>query len=139
MPSISARSATRRRITVACLAVLTVAAGLCVHRFGSGILGDVAGDALYATLIYLVVAFILPRRARSLCAALAIVFCSVIELLQLTDAPARMTGLFPPAVLVVGSGFDRRDLLVYAFAVVFVMLLDALISRSLRRRAALRP
>lgn len=133
----SQRSAARRRIALAILAAVIVAGGLCVHRFGSGDIGDVAGDALYAALVYLLFAFLLPRRARSLCAALAIVFCSAIELLQLTEAPARVAQLFPPAALVLGAHFDRRDLLVYAFAVVFTMLLDVVVSRGLRRRAAL--
>ncbi|WP_229718312.1 ribosomal maturation YjgA family protein [Microbacterium aerolatum] len=135
----SHRSAARRRIVLAVLAAVTVAGGLCVHRFGSGDLGDMAGDALYAALVYLVFAFLLPRRARSLCAALAIIVCTVIEFLQLTDVPATLAELFPPAALVLGAHFDRRDLLVYAFAVVCAMLLDVVVSRALRRRAAQQP
>lgn len=107
-----------------------------MHRFGSGDLGDMAGDALYAALVYLVFAFLLPRRARSLCGALAIIVCTVIEFLQLTDVSATLTEFFPPAALALGAHFDRRDLLVYAFAVVCAMLLDVVVSRALRRRAA---
>lgn len=114
--------------------MLTIAAGLVVHRFGSGIPGDVAGDALYSALIYLVFVFLLPRQAQSLPAALAIIFCTAIEFLQLTELPSTVAAIFPPAALVLGAGFDQRDLLVYAFAVIGVMLLDIMISRMLRSR-----
>ena len=127
-------SAVRRRLVVVTGAVLTIAAGLLVHSFGSGVAGDVAGDALYAVLIYLLFVFLLPRHARSLPAALAIMFCTAIELLQLTDIPATITSMFAPAALVLGAGFDQRDLLVYAFAVIGVLLVDVAISRSLRSR-----
>ncbi|KDA06091.1 hypothetical protein DC31_12800 [Microbacterium sp. CH12i] len=132
MPPTALRSSSRRRLAVAVLAVVTVAAGLIVHRLGTGILGDIAGDALYAVLIYLIFVFLLPRSARSLPAALAIIFCTAIEFLQLTDVPSKLTGMFPPAALVFGAGFDQRDLLVYAFAVIGAMLVDAAISRALQ-------
>jgi len=119
--------------------VATVIAGLLLHRFASGVIGDVTGDALYALLVYLLIVLMLPRRTRSLCAALAILFCTAVEFLQLTDIPAKATALVPPAALVLGAGFDQRDLLVYAFAVVGAMLLDVLISRLLRRRALRTP
>ena len=69
----------------------------------------------------------------------AILFCTAVEFLQLTEIPAQATALVPPAALVLGAGFDQRDLLVYAFAVVGAMLLDVLISRLLRRRALRTP
>lgn len=133
MPTRAQRSSVRRRLAVAAIAVLTTAVGLVVHRFGTGIQGDIAGDALYAVLIYLIFVFLLPRRARSLPAAFAIIFCTAIEFLQLTGLPSKLTVIFPPAVLVFGAGFDQRDLLVYAFAVIGAMLLDMVISRLARR------
>lgn len=109
--------------------------GLFVHRFGEGDRGDIAGDALYAVLIYLLWVFALPRRPRSLVAALAIIFCSAVELLQLTDVPERAAAVFPPAVLILGAEFDQRDLLVYAFTIILVMLIDVAVSRrAIRRR-----
>lgn len=138
MPSPDRRSSTPRRFTVATLAVLTVAAGLLVHRFGSGIQGDIVGDALYAVLIYLLFVFLLPRNARTLPAALSIILCTGIEFLQLTDIPEQVTEAFPPAVLALGAGFDQRDLLVYAFAVIGAMLVDTVISRALRHRTVQR-
>jgi len=124
------RSSTRRRILVAAAAVLTVCAGLLVNRFGEGIRSDIAGDALYAVLIYLLLVFLFPRAPRTVPAALAIIFCTGIELLQLTDVPSTLTEAFPPAVLAFGASFDQRDLLVYAFAVIAVMMVDVILSRT---------
>lgn len=136
MPSPDRRSPTPRRLVVAVLAALTIAAGLIVHTIGSGIPGDIAGDALYAVLIYLIFVLLIPRSARTLPAALAIIFCTGIEFVQLTEIASRVAAAFPPAVLVLGASFDQRDLLVYAFAITGAMLLDAMISRALRMRAA---
>ncbi|MGM7668102.1 DUF2809 domain-containing protein [Microbacterium sp. A93] len=127
------RSSTRRRLVVASAAVLTVCAGLLVHRFGTGVQGDIVGDALYAVLIYLVLVFLMPRTPRTVPAALAIIFCTCIELLQLTDVPSTIAAEFPPAALVFGASFDQRDILVYAFAVVAVMLLDVAVTYAARR------
>lgn len=128
-------SSARRRLAVAVAAALTITAGLLVHRLGSGIQGDIAGDALYGALIYFIFVLLLPRHARSLPAALAIMFCTAIEFLQLTALPSTVTAIFPPAALMFGTGFNQRDLLVYAFAVICVMLLDIAISRIVRPRA----
>lgn len=131
------RSATRRRTVVAAAAALTLCAGLLAHRFGTGIRGDIAGDALYAVLVYLVLVFLIPRVPRTVPAALAIIFCTAVELLQLTDIPSRLAESFPPAVLVFGATFDQRDILVYSFAVVAVLSVDTAVSRA-AGRAALR-
>ncbi|WP_243232625.1 DUF2809 domain-containing protein [Microbacterium sp. CIAB417] len=135
MPSADLRSPIRRRVVLACVAATTIAAGLVVHRFGSGIPGDVAGDALYAVLVYVLLALVSPRSPRRLIAALALIACAAVELLQLTDFPRDVAAAFPPAALVLGAGFDQRDLLVYAAAVVAAMLVDVAISRAARRRS----
>lgn len=115
-------------------AVVVLAAGLLVHRFGSGDSGDIAGDALYAVFVYLLLAALLARSSRSLPAALAIIFCTAVEFLQLTDLPRTWALEFPPAVLVLGSGFAQRDLLVYPASVLLALIVDAALSRALRRR-----
>ena len=138
MPPADHRSPTPRRVAVGSIAVVTIAAGLLVHRFGSGLAGDVIGDALYAVLVYLVLVLLAPRAPRRMIAALALILCATVEFLQLTGIPRDAADVFPPAVLVLGAGFDQRDLLVYAAAVVLALLLDAGISRSAargRRRA----
>ena len=111
-------------------------AGLLVHRYGSGEIGDIAGDALYAVLVYLLFAVLLARSSRTLPAALAIIFCTAIEFLQLTDLPHTMALAFPPSALVLGSGFAQRDLLVYPASILLALLVDAALSRGARRQRA---
>ncbi|MBO9626958.1 MAG: hypothetical protein J7484_11355 [Microbacterium sp.] len=55
----------RRRLALAALAAVTVAAGLLVHRGVDGVAGDIAGDALYAVLAYLLVVYALAAVAAS--------------------------------------------------------------------------
>lgn len=111
-----------------------IATGLIVHFRMRGPAGDIIGDALYAVMIYLLAVVLLPRTSRRILAALALALCFGIELLQLTALPASVNGAFPPAALVLGHGFDQRDLLVYLVAVLVVLIVDAAITRSLRRR-----
>ncbi|WP_323986499.1 ribosomal maturation YjgA family protein [Microbacterium plantarum] len=126
-----------RRWGAAALAVAVVAAGLVVH----GILPDtaatdIAGDALYAVLIYALVVAVAPRAGTVVVAAVAGGWCIAVELLQLSDLPARAATVFPPAVLVLGTVFDARDLLVYVVTIVITGALDAVWRR---RRAPSSP
>ncbi|MDP3950804.1 DUF2809 domain-containing protein [Microbacterium sp.] len=130
------RSPARRRIVLVAVAVAVLVAGLLVHRFGSGEIGDIAGDALYAVLVYLLFAMLLARSSRTLPAALAIIFCTVIEFLQLTDLPRTWALAFPPSALVLGSSFAQRDLLVYPASVLLALIVDAALSRGTRRQRA---
>lgn len=123
-------NSTRRRITLAVVAAVTVGIGLVVHLGVSGMIGDIVGDALYAVLIYLLVAFLAPRRPRPAIAVVAFVFCAAVELLQLTGLPREWATLFPPIRLVLGSGFDVRDLAVYAGAVAVAALVDVVVTRA---------
>lgn len=81
-------NSTRRRITLTVVAAVTLGIGLVVHLGVSGMIGDIVGDALYAVLIYVLVAFLAPRRPRPAIAVAAFVFCAAVELLQLTGLPA---------------------------------------------------
>lgn len=120
----------RRRIVLAVLAVVTVGVGLLVHRVVPGEIGDIAGDALYAVLVFVLVAFILPGRRRSAVAVVAFAVCVAVELFQLTGLPQEWGAAFPPIGLVLGSGFDARDILVYAGGVAAASLADHAITRS---------
>jgi ABC-type uncharacterized transport system permease subunit len=127
------RTSRSRRISAGVAAIAVVGAGLLVHARVGGDIGDILGDALYAVLIYLLITCALPRLPIGWVAAAAIVVCSSIELLQLTSMPRDGAELFPPIALVLGSGFDPRDLVVYAGAVAVVALIDGTV-RSLARR-----
>lgn len=126
----------RRRIALAVLAVATVLLGLLVHALVAGAIGDIAGDALYAVLIYLLIAVVVPRWPALPVAAVAFAFCGGVELLQLTGLPREWAAGFPPLGLVFGSGFDGRDLVVYAVAVVVAALVDVTATRALAGTAS---
>lgn len=133
MTSLAATVVRRRRAVLVVLAALTIGAGLLVHWAVAGPIGDVAGDALYAVLIYLLAAFAMPRSGALRPALIAVVCCTGIELLQLTGLPRDWAAVFPPSALVFGSGFDLRDLVVYACAVAAAATADAALTRAFRR------
>lgn len=127
-----ATPASARRGRAALAAVVTVAAGLSVHlALPSSVATDIAGDALYAVLIYALVVTLLPRWRPARVAVIAGTFCVAIELFQLTGLPRAWAAVFRPAALVFGSGFDARDLVVYVGAVALAASVDA----ALRRRS----
>ena len=119
----------RRRIALAVLAATTIGLGLFIHRSVGGTVGDISGDALYAVLIYLLTALVAPRAPRPLVAAFAFAVCTAVELLQLTALPREAASMFPPIELVLGSGFDARDIVVYAAAVAAASVIDIAITR----------
>lgn len=134
MPSISPRDpsvrARRRRLLVS--AVLVVGAGLVTHISGTGPIADFAGDALYAVMIYLVIAIAFPRAAFWLVVATALALCTLIECFQLTGLPGLWAESFWPVRLVLGVGFDARDLVAYAGGAGAATLVDVMVSRNRR-------
>ncbi len=125
-------TAGRRRLIAAGLAVVTVLAGLAV-RFAlrRGAASDVAGDGLYAILIYLIVIFLAPRARPAVAAVVAGSLCVAIELFQLTGLPVAWAATFPPIALVLGTGFDARDIVVYLVAVTGAAFMDKTIGARL--------
>ncbi|MDQ1129010.1 DUF2809 domain-containing protein [Microbacterium sp. SORGH_AS_0888] len=119
----------RRRIVAAALAVVAIVAGLAVHAGPASAATDVAGDALYAALVYLLVVLLAPRWSVWGAGAVAAAWCVAVELLQLTGLPAVWSAAAPPVRLVLGTGFDVRDILVYAVTAVVCAGLDAGIRR----------
>jgi hypothetical protein len=119
-----------RRLVLLALAVATIALGLAVHTWMRGDVGGFIGDALYAVLIYLLVALIAPRAVLPLVAGVALAFCWAIELLQLTGLPAALSRTVPGASLVVGSTFQLLDLVAYAAGIGAAVGMDALSRRA---------
>ena len=116
----------RRRVAAALLLLGVIAAGLVVH----GVLPDtaatdIAGDALYAVAAYLAVVLLVPRLPALAVGAIAAAWCIAVELFQLTGLPLEWAARFPPAVLVFGTVFDPRDLVVYVVTIAAVTALDA--------------
>ncbi|MGO2151585.1 MAG: DUF2809 domain-containing protein, partial [Microbacterium gubbeenense] len=100
-----------RRVILGVLALVVIATGLGVHVLAPGSFAtDAAGDVLYAVLIYLLAAIVVPRGAW----AIALAWCVGVELFQLTGLPAQWGS---PWTLVFGSGFAWTDLVFYSVGV----------------------
>jgi len=101
---------------------------------GSGTWINHTGDALYAVLIYLLVAAVASRIPSWQAAAAALAVCTAVELLQLSPLPAALGEIFPPARLVFGTTFGMLDLVSYGTGVLAAGLLDGVLCRRLDDR-----
>jgi hypothetical protein len=126
---------TARRATYVGLALLTIAIGLLVHTRGvlEPTARDILGDAVWATMIVWWISAIGPNALRRQRAGVAYVICVAVELSQRYHQPA-LDAIRATRVghLVLGSGFDPRDLGAYALGVAAAAMLDALLSRRSR-------
>lgn len=98
---------------LAVAAVTTIAVGLAA-RGRPGVVGDVAGGVLYTVLVGLLVLLVRPRTTAWLAGALAFVLSTLVELAQLTRAPAALAEAWTPLRFVLGSTFHAPDLTAYA-------------------------
>lgn len=128
----AARTAVKRRRIAAVVALAAVVtAGLAVHMLlPDSAVTDIAGDALYAAAVAAFIVVLAPRWNPLLIGGIAAVWCVGIELFQLTGVPVRVAEVFPPAVLVLGTVFDARDLVVYVLAIAVVTAVDVAVGRS---------
>jgi len=120
-----------RRAALVAASAATVAMGLAMSFRGAGGLADPTAHALYAVLIYLLVALIGPRSRPWKTAAVAAGFCLAVELFQLTDIPIALTEITPVSRLMFGTTFSAGDLIVSAFAIAAVAAIDAAVRRHL--------
>ena len=123
----------RHRAPYVALALATITLGLAVHRHGAWLgstARDVLGDALWAVMIAWWVAALAPGTRLAVRAATALALCFVVEASQLYRTPA-LDALRATAAghLVLGSGFDPRDLAAYALGVLAAALLERAIMR----------
>lgn len=109
--------------------IVTVVLGLGIRAGVDAAWAGPAGDALYAVLMYLLLAFLLPRRPRWQVAVVALAVCWGIELFQATGVPADLAGMWPPVRLLLGTTFVPVDLLSYAAGVACALAVDALVGR----------
>jgi hypothetical protein len=117
-----------RRLTYVVLALGTIAVGLLVHLWGAAlgrVARDVLGDALWAAMIAWWAGALAPGARLATRSALAYAICVLVEVSQLYHVPwldaVRATR---PGHLVLGSGFDPRDLVAYAAGVAGTALLE---------------
>ncbi len=128
--SITSRgSITARRARLVAAAVVVVAVGLAVATRVVGLpgaLADPAGDAMYAALVYLVLACCAPRARWWLVAALAFGACAAVEVAQLTGVPALLVAQWSPLRYVLGTTFAAPDLVAYAVGAAGAGVVDRL-------------
>jgi len=117
---------------------VTILIGLLVHLGGTALgpaARDVAGDALWAAMIAWWIGALAPTARRSARGAAAYAVCVAVEVSQLYHTPlldaVRATSV---GHLVLGSGFDPRDLAAYAVGVAGALLLDVAIVARIPRR-----
>lgn len=128
-----------RRSAFLALACATIVVGLIVHLDGA-VLGpdarDTLGDALWAIMIAWWTGVLAPHARLAMRCMVAYAVCAIVEVSQLYHTPAldavRATML---GHLVLGSGFDPRDLVSYAAGVALAAVLEWTIVR--RRMRAL--
>jgi hypothetical protein len=122
------------------LALTTIVVGLLVHLRAAGLgptTRDVLGDALWAAMIAWWAGAIAPGASLGRRSVLAYALCAGVELSQLYHTSAfdaiRATRL---GDLVLGSGFDPRDLAAYALGIGSAAILEAAARARRRRRSA---
>lgn len=120
-----------RVVSALCLAAVVVA-GLAVQLVRHLAWADPAGSVLYAMAACFAIALLWRGRPATVAGA-AFVACVLVELAQLTGIPARLPALH----LLLGSGFDPRDIGWYAVGSVVgagVMAVAVRVSASRGRR-----
>lgn len=125
---------TRRRTTALLALAAVVAAGLVVHLvLPSNAATDIAGDALYTVAVYAAVVMVLPRLRPFVVGLIAGGWSVAVELFQATGIPVDLAERFRPIALVLGTGFDARDIVVYVCAAIVAVGADVAVGRSPRR------
>jgi hypothetical protein len=118
----------RKRAIYIVLALVTIVVGLLVHLRATMIAPaarDATGDALWAMMVTWWAGALAPAARPAARGAAAYAVCVGVEVSQLYHAPALdaiRTTL--AGRLVLGSGFDSRDLAAYAVGVAIAVLLD---------------
>lgn len=115
--------ARRRIVSLAALLVVVTAGMLVTHSDGRGLWPDI----FYAAAIHLALIAAMPRVDSVVHGAAVLVWCTGVELLQITGWPAIWALHVPLCRLLIGTGFDPVDLAAYAAGVLLVLLADRLL------------
>lgn len=126
----------RLRIRYTILALITIGVGLLVHLKGNALgaeAQDITGDALYAMMIAWWVGALVPDARLLSRSAISFAICATIEFSQLWHTPLlEAIRATPIGRLVLGSGFNARDLIAYAVGVVAAAALESLVRKPRR-------
>lgn len=135
----SHRASARRPIPYAILTAFLIVAGLLSRRYSDQLpplLSTNIGDALWATVVLILIFLILPRIDRWKAAGAALAVSFLVEFSQLCHAPwldaLRAT---TAGGLMLGRGFVASDLFCYIIGMGFGTLLDYVITRTQPRAA----
>ncbi|WP_406063736.1 DUF2809 domain-containing protein [Micromonospora sp. NBC_00860] len=121
------------RMLMSVAALLFLGLALLIRAIDDGALRQYSGTALYASMVWAMVLFLWPRVAPAPAGVLAIAFCWVVELAQLTGVPADLSARSVAARLALGVQFDPVDLAWYPAGVVPLMVLHHLVRARHRR------
>jgi hypothetical protein len=118
----------RARLRLVLFACLTMVLGLGSRRYAAALPSFVAryaGDVLWASLVYWLLAWIRPRASRTMLAMAALFVAFAVEVSQLFHAPW-IDGLRASrsGALVLGQGFLWTDLACYGVGVLIAAMLD---------------
>ena len=121
------------RVSYIALAIATIGVGLLVHLtaipFGTTA-RDVVGDALWATMMFWWIGALMPHASLVTRSGVSFGICMAVELSQLFHRPA-LDALRETiwGHLILGSGFDPRDLAAYAGGVAIAAVIDRMVRR----------
>lgn len=108
--------------------ILTIVLGLLSRKIKyllPDILNLYLGDAIWAVMIYTMLAFIFVHKSSKHVAIFSLVFCYAIEASQLYQAPwinsIRNTTI---GALIIGSGFLWSDLIAYLIGILFAFMFE---------------
>ena len=114
--------------------VVVVLCGLSVSHFSHGPVSGLVGDALYAVMVYLLVALAVPKTRAAAVGGVAFGLCVIIELAQLTGVSAAVVQAWWPARYLLGTTFQALDLVAYAVGAGAAAVLDQVAARWLMSR-----
>lgn len=134
------RARTRSRPWLVGATVLTVCAGLGSRKFGAhlpGFVAEYAGDALYATLVFVLAALVRPRAKGASLACVAFGFSALVEASQAVHVgPLDAVRATWPGRLVLGTTFVWSDFPCYAAGALLGLVLDTLAGKLAHSRRA---
>ena len=123
--------AARRRIVCGVLALVTIVCGLVWRLVPLGLPAvfiKYGGSALWAVMVYWLVAFVLPRKAPRSLGFLAAIVAAAVECFKMYHSSGldafRLT---LAGKLLLGRVFSVRDIVVYWLAIVAVAFLDVFV------------
>jgi Protein of unknown function (DUF2809) len=99
-----------------------------------GMVQNASGTALYASMVYAAAVFVSPRLSPWLAGTIAILFCWLVEISQLTGVPAYLSARSLIARLVLGVAFDPEDMVWYPVGVLPLVAAHIVIKRAVAAR-----